>query len=350
MEQESAPSVGVRSAWGSPELRFNDFIFSPYGPGWCVARHHFDALLAHRAAAAGAQVYSGVADTQIVKNEGAWRVHVSTAKGSRRCFQAGIIVDATGRRAAFARNQGSKRILLDSLVGASVVLPSRDNPPSGFTLIEAVENGWWYSAALPNSRLIVVYMTDGDIYAKARDDGLRTQIERTTHTRRRADLRDLVSSETRLAAANTSWLDRVAGPDWLAVGDAALAFDPLSGQGVYKAIQWGVRAADAIRRRSGSTDDATPFRDYADSLSRDLALYLRLRHQFYELENRWRCFTFWQRRHRDPSELIPGSAMLTGASKTATHEKPKRNSWMRPIHASPAAAVVRTKDSRGIQL
>src|SRR5262245_19311186 len=108
MEQESAPSVGVRSAWGSPELRFNDFIFSPYGPGWCVARHHFDALLAHRAAAAGAQVYSGVADTQIVKNEGAWRVHVSTAKGSRRCFQAGIIVDATGRRAAFARNQGSK--------------------------------------------------------------------------------------------------------------------------------------------------------------------------------------------------------------------------------------------------
>src|SRR5438034_1194138 len=90
VELKPAPSVGIRSAWGSPELRSNDFIFSPYGPGWCVARNRFDALLAHSAAAAGAQVYSGVTDTQIVKKGEAWWVNISTANGSRRCFKAGF--------------------------------------------------------------------------------------------------------------------------------------------------------------------------------------------------------------------------------------------------------------------
>jgi flavin-dependent dehydrogenase len=305
MEQKPAPSFGIRSAWGGPELRTNDFIFSAYGSGWCVARNRFDALLAHCAGAVGVQVYSG-ADVQIVKKVGIWRVDVSAANGSRRRFRAGFVVDATGRRAAFARKQGSRRILLDSLIGASAVLPSRDYLSSGYILIEAVENGWWYSAVLPDSRLIVVYMTDGDIYGNARDHGSGANIERTTYTRLRMDSLDLMRSQTRLTAANTSWLDRVAGPDWLAVGDAAMAFDPLSGQGIYKAIQWGIRAADAIRCRRGSTDDATPFRDYVASLSGDLASYLRLRHQFYELEKRWRCSTFWRRRHRSSSELLSG--------------------------------------------
>jgi flavin-dependent dehydrogenase len=296
LEQKPAPSFGVRSAWGSEELRSHDFIFSPYGPGWHVARNRFDALLARCAAEAGAQVYSSIAEPRIVAKAGAWQIDLAAA-GAHRRFRAGFIVDATGRRAAFARKQGARRILFDALIGASAVFPARESTPAGFTLIEAVENGWWYSAVLPDSRLIVVYMTDGDIYAKTRKDGWRAQIIRTRHTRLRMDLRDLPFSETRLAAANTSRLDRVAGPNWLAVGDAAIAFDPLCGQGVYKALQSGIRAADSILRRNGYGGD-TAFQEYADVIARGYTSYLRSWVQFYDLERRWRSSPFWRRRNR----------------------------------------------------
>jgi len=129
--------------------------------------------------------------------------------------------------------------------------------------------------------------------------------------------------------------------DWLVGGDAGLTFDVLSGQGASRAIQWGVQVADTIARRSGSTGYATPFRDYADILSRDLPSRLRLRHQFYELEKRWCCFTFWQRWPPSPSAPMSGSVMLTSAGKTASHKTPRRNSWARPMYASPATEAGR---------
>ncbi len=296
LEQKPAPSFGVRSAWGSAELRSHDFIFSPYGPGWHVARNQFDLSLARCAAEAGAQVYCSIVESQIVEKEGSWQIELSTGEVHRR-FQAGLIVDATGRRAAFARSQGARRILFDALIGASIVFPARESTPAGFTLIEAVENGWWYSAVLPDTRLVIVYMTDGDIYAKTRKDGWRGQIDRTRHTRLRLDRNDVSCSEMRLAAANTSCLDRVVGPNWLAVGDAAMAFDPLSGQGVCNAIQSGIRAADSILRRNGHRGDES-FQEYADASARGHTSYLKSRYQYYNLERRWRSALFWRRRNR----------------------------------------------------
>jgi flavin-dependent dehydrogenase len=306
LEQKPAPSFGVRSAWGSAELLSQDFIFSPYGSGWHVARNRFDALLARCAAEAGAQLYTSVAEAQIVEKNGAWQIDLST-DGKRRRFRAALIVDATGRRATFARKHGVRRIMFDSLIGASVIFPARDSTPSGFTLIEAVENGWWYSSVLPDGRLIVVYMTDGDIYASVRKggwherdgrngrDGWRAQLDLTRNTRSRIDLRDLVIPEVRLAAANTSRLDRVSGPNWLAVGDAAMAFDPLSGQGIYKAIQFGIQAAESILRRNGHGD--APFQQYEDSIARSYTAYMSSWYQFYSRERRWQNAPFWQRRN-----------------------------------------------------
>lgn len=47
----------------------------------------------------------------------------------------------------------------------------------------------------------------------------------------------------RVRPAESSRLDRAAGEDWLAVGDAASAWDPLSSQGVYRALVTGLEAS-----------------------------------------------------------------------------------------------------------
>jgi flavin-dependent dehydrogenase len=89
-------------------------------------------------------------------------------------------------------------------------------------------------------------------------------------------------------------LDPPCGDDWLAVGDAAGAYDPLTSQGIYKALAGGLQAGDAIARRlAGETGD---FSAYGESLSRSWQEYRRLRSYLYALEGRWPDQPFWQAR------------------------------------------------------
>ena len=47
-------------------------------------------------------------------------------------------------------------------------------------------------------------------------------------------------------AAGTQFLDRAMGPGWLALGDALMAFDPLSASGITGALEDAIAAADTI--------------------------------------------------------------------------------------------------------
>jgi flavin-dependent dehydrogenase len=80
----------------------------------------------------------------------------------------------------------------------------------------------------------------------------------------------------------------------LAVGDAAIAFDPLSGQGVYGALESGMLGAKAIQDHVNGINGA--FEEYGQARKKSLAEYLRLRRAFYAEEQRWPHAAFWQRR------------------------------------------------------
>src|SRR5262249_20763355 len=41
-------------------------------------------------------------------------------------------------------------------------------------------------------------------------------------------------------------LDQVVGAGWIAVGDAALSFDPISAQGIFNALYTGMKAGQAV--------------------------------------------------------------------------------------------------------
>ena len=61
-------------------------------------------------------------------------------------------------------------------------------------------------------------------------------------------------------AAHSSWIEAASGPGWLAVGDAALACDPLSSQGLFNALYSALMAANALRRAlAGDTDALTDY-------------------------------------------------------------------------------------------
>lgn len=291
------PSVGVRSVWGGAEPSDQSFVFKPFGVGWHVDRRAFDASLALTARARGVHVGKGHTMLACEREAGGgWKMRL-TAGGETFYVRSRFVVDATGRTSSLVRRLGGARVSLDTLVGVVGYLKAtrEDVGVEDFTLVEAAEDGWWYSAPLPQNRLVVAFMTDADLCARGslRDAGRwLDKLLGAPHTSARTRLFSL--ERTGVVSANSSRADPVCGGNWLAVGDAAAACDPLSGDGVYRALTAGVRAADALIR--GLAGDASTLRQYGEELNYQFATYLRTRNAYYDLETRWSDAPFWQRR------------------------------------------------------
>jgi flavin-dependent dehydrogenase len=298
------PSPGVSSAWGESELYQTHFIFNAHGHGWHLDRRKFDRMLAGVARESEACLHCDVETTSCVHSDGWWQVSftIDAAPGRRdHQLRARYLVDATGRAAALVRRQGAKRLNADRLVGLAGVLAAR---PQGegtdvcdpCTLVEACADGWWYSALLPGRRLIAVYMTDADLLRRDHTPWhalWRARLRQTTHTQSRLDAFE-VEALPRVVAAASSRLDRVIGPGWVAVGDAAMAFDPLSSKGLTQALASGICAGEALDGAlSGETASLDAYAARANEMFRE---YARQRAVYYGRERRWPESVFWRRR------------------------------------------------------
>ncbi|WP_079110362.1 tryptophan 7-halogenase [Streptomyces roseifaciens] len=307
-------STGIYSAWGSEELHGRSHLFDPYGHGWHLDRLRFDAFLRDAAVAAGAELRRATVLDQlgrrlIVRERGTATVTELHCRWT---------VDATGRRCVIGRRHGHRR-RQDRLVTAYTVF--RDRHPAdqhrehredveARTLVEAAPHGWWYTTRIPAGRL-VAYLTDPDLA----DPSLRTPqgfwrgVARTGHVYRRLEGYDPASAPVPCwAPAHGLQLSPAAGPGWVAAGDAALAFDPLSSQGILTALHTGARAGQTVAAclaDAGRTADELA--DYTEFLEGIAAAYRRHHAYAYDQEQRWPSSPFWRRR-RTGVKALPGIA------------------------------------------
>ena len=159
------PAHAIHSIWGDGQTRESDAIFDPYGPGWHVDRGHFDRLLAAAAENAGVRLLRQARlESFAAIDHDHWRLKIKSP-GVSLSARSRFLVDASGRRCLVARRLGVKRIALDRLIGlVGFFRPSlRGSLTPQVMLVEAVADGWWYSASLPDHRLVVTYMTDADL-------------------------------------------------------------------------------------------------------------------------------------------------------------------------------------------
>ena len=77
-------------------------------------------------------------------------------------------------------------------------------------------------------------------------------------------------------SAATLFRKATRGDGWVAAGDAACAFDPLSGQGIFKALDGGMRAAEAVALFAGELAEDLPYVEWIED-ERRAAEALRLR-------------------------------------------------------------------------
>lgn len=290
------PVPAIASAWGSSTIGLNEFYFNPYGNGWHSDRMRFDAMLAEVAAEAGAVVRRQTTVARCNPHpRGGWNLQATGSGNCSSCLRAEIIVHATGRQ----NLQGigcAQRLHFDRLIGI-VRFFQAANAKETRTLIEAVESGWWYSALLPGGRCVATYMTDADLVTTSLGAATLvydSALAAAPHTQNR--LREAVPlGGTKVISANTYCRENATGRNWVAVGDAAFTFDPLSSQGIYKAMWSGLEAAKAVRDSwHGSLDALTNFARIARE---EFARYLDERAAYYGREWRWPRSPFWRRRH-----------------------------------------------------
>jgi flavin-dependent dehydrogenase len=291
-------SPGILTAWGQEEPVAQDYIWSPYGNGWNVDRRRFDSMLVETAAGAGAIVHRATRATAATPRATGWRVALERG-GDVLAVDAAFLVDATGRTAALTPHTVAPTRAHDRLVGvvATASAPVEDGWADPRLLLEATPSGWWYSALLPGSRAVIAWMTDpkpGAMTARDLRELWLRELRRAPHTRAR--ISSTLGVEPRVVVAK-SCRRRAARGRRIAVGDAACAYDPLSGRGVMRALETGLSAAAAIV--AGSDEHGRPFDAYANSVDEDFERFLRLKAAYYEAENRWPKSPFWKRRRSE---------------------------------------------------
>jgi flavin-dependent dehydrogenase len=244
---------GSAVSWGAPILAESAHLFTFHGPGWHLDRARFDAFLAREAERCGLELRCGE--------------RVTGAPDAR------FVIDTTGRTASIARAAGARVVADDHLTAFVCWLQSpEDDDPR--TVIERVEGGWWYTAALDNGKRVAAFLSE------TRSDPARWHeyLARTRYVSRYGG--EVLSGPT-VRAANSQHLEPVCGDGWLAAGDAAMALDPLSGQGIVAALRCGIFAGyatgDWLMRR-----DENALARYRRFIAVALESYQRVRGRYYD--------------------------------------------------------------------
>ncbi|MBX9777810.1 MAG: NAD(P)/FAD-dependent oxidoreductase [Xanthobacteraceae bacterium] len=234
----SWPCSGIRRRWGTAEIELDDFLRRPGGKGYVIDRAPFDDAL--RAMAMDVAVERIAGRVVAARREGG-AVVVGVQSGAQRIsIAAALVIDATGRPSAVARRMGARRLPSERLVAERQPVdvlraPDRETP---WLDVDGAHNAWSYQVSGPNGRCEA-----WTVYRPG----------------------DRPGRPQSCADASSSLLSRAAGDGWIAIGDAAASFDPVTSQGLVNALSTALVAAGAILSSDGLDDNARGI--YADAVA-----------------------------------------------------------------------------------
>ncbi|MGR9391165.1 NAD(P)/FAD-dependent oxidoreductase [Rhizobium leguminosarum] len=269
--------TGISVAWSSRQLSERDYLGEPDGPSWLIDRSRFDWLLRREANRLGAVWVNG----PLARLERAGTGWIVTLRRDEVAVR--YILDGTGRAAPISRRLGARRLRGHQLF-AHWAVASSQRPRLDRPLIETERGEWWYAINLPGNRTFACLHNETAHEGDAAD--------RMRHWQRKFAALEWLPrfapaatdfSQLRTSDASGSRLDIFAGDGWLACGDAALAFDPMSSQGLFSAIATANMAARSLL--SEEVWAQTARQTYQDALEKIWGIYEARRDAFHLLAN-----------------------------------------------------------------
>jgi flavin-dependent dehydrogenase len=147
------------------------------------------------------------------------------------------MVDASGKIAIVSKLYGSDKFTFGKRHLVSGVVPLKNLNESNSSWIETTMDGWIYLAQLGERK--------GLIQAMIVDQLSLEEILTKTHIIKRYITKKFIQK----ACFNGSptLLNEPCGPGWMAVGEAAISFDPISGEGVGNAIRGAMWTSSILK-------------------------------------------------------------------------------------------------------
>ena len=285
--------------WGDESSFERHLITNPMGAGWLLDRAKFDRGLQQQCRDVNVVFYWQSRFEAITRlpNSG-WRVAVKSDQVN--VLDAMFVVDASGRSRAMIRKLKVKQQSADKMVAVCCHIKITSDVNSGIAHISNDVHGWWYLAKFNSTTASLCYFTDADLITPHNAEQFIDM------AKKKSSIKDLlidaiqINDTYRRCSANTSALQQSVGDGWLALGDAAVSFDPLSSYGITSALSSAFYGSQAILRSfSGQSEYLLT---YQSLIRRNFIDYLVKRQQEYN-KLRHLPSLFWQRRKITNNEI-----------------------------------------------
>lgn len=275
------PCVANASAWATDRWTYQDGIRNLEGLGWQINRSAFEVALRQKAVQMGVILKKAKITDVLFKNE-TYHCHLKTANQSL-IITTKWLIDATGRSSKISRLLNIKKIQYsDQMAAVSWVKNSKN--ADAITRIKSVDDGWWYTTALPQNQRVVVfhgladsvkfYMQNPDLFINHFNNS--KIINKTLVTN---SLIEKISGRD----ASVFKLKKAQQPNFFAIGDAVLSFDPLSSQGIFFALYSGIQVADLIiDNRMNHTSSNQLIQQYGNTIEQIFLKNQLTRQAFYD--------------------------------------------------------------------
>ena len=286
-----APAPLKVSRWGSDQAEELDSMRDPDGAGWRLDRARFEADLRVNAQERGACLLAPAEAMGVARSGADWLVKLSN--GSQ--LKTRVLIATGGRHSRLMKPFGQRTRVMDRLACTYQRLPAPGANDSS-TYTEAVVDGWWYTALLPDGHRLVAFHGDSDGQAVRRVFREGPARAARSVPGMAAVLQDARIAEATPAAfcAANSVAQSAAGARWFGAGDNTLALDPLSSQGLFNALVTGLQAGQAALRLLDGDEAAAA--DHATRLAAVWRAYVGHHALYYGMERRWPDAPFWRRR------------------------------------------------------
>ena len=256
-------SVQFYSRTGKASSPFYFFQTNPHESAvtWQVLRSEFDEMLLDNAEEKGVEVRRGIGVREVLfEGDTATGVVIQGANGTRETLNASVIVDSTGQRSLIGRqldlNTTEVNLKKASLFTHYEGGYRDEGIDEGATLILHTEekDSWFWSIPLPyNHTSIGVVGELGYLLQNRRDANGRLDAQKifTEELAKCPPLQRRLEGATQLFPIQSTKdfsyrANRIAGNNWVLVGDAFGFLDPVYSTGLFLALKSGEMAADAI--------------------------------------------------------------------------------------------------------
>ena len=295
-------SVQFYSRTGKASTPFYFFQTNPHESAvtWQVLRSEFDQMLLDNAEEKGVEIRRGIGVREVLfEGDTATGVVTQNVDGTRETLHATVIVDSTGQRSLIGRqlnlNTIEQNLKMASLFTHYEGGHRDEGIDEGATLILHTEekDSWFWSIPLPYNRTSIGVVGELDYLLQNRRDAdgkLNVQKIFTEELEKCAPLKQRLEGAAQLLPIQSTKdfsyrASRIAGNNWVLIGDAFGFLDPVYSTGLFLALKSGEMAADVIIEAFRKNDfSESQLGSFGPAFVKGMEAFRKLVYAFYTKE------------------------------------------------------------------